>query len=70
MMYEVTYQVGGEEHMDRVEAPDAASAAAMVRDSHVRASERFELLLVQLVDRAPEAASTSTNEDDGLSASV
>ena len=50
MTYDVTYQVGGEQRTDRVTAPDAATAAATVRDSHSRASDRFELLLVHLVE--------------------
>lgn len=70
MMYEVTYQVGGEEHTDRVDAPDAAAAAAMVRDTHIRASERFELLLVQLLEQDQDVSPTCVNGDDGLSAPV
>lgn len=50
MTYEVTYQVGGEERTDRVDAPDAAGAAATVREAHGRAADHFELLLVHLVD--------------------
>ncbi len=64
MMYEVTYQIDGEERTDRVDAPDAAGAAASVRDAHGEPSERFELLLVHLVDGG--AAGASAVYDDGL----
>ena len=50
MTYDVTYQLGGEERIDRVAAPDAATAAATVRDAYARTSDRFELLLVHLVE--------------------
>lgn len=50
MMYEVTYQVGGDERTDSVDAPDAASAAAAVREAHGHSADLFELLLVHLVD--------------------
>ena len=50
MMYEVTYQVGGDERTDTVDAVDAASAAASVREANGHSPELFELLLVHLVD--------------------
>lgn len=65
MMYEVTYQLDGEERTDRIDAPDAAGAAASVRDAHGGPSERFELLLVHLVED-PGPAATSSVYDDGL----
>ena len=64
MMYEVTYQIDGEERTDRIDAPDAAGAAASVRDAHGGTSERFELLLVHLVDDG--VAGASSVYDDGL----
>jgi hypothetical protein len=64
VMYEVTYQIDGEERTDRVDAPDAAGAAAAVRAAHGQPSERFELLLVHLVD--DEATASSPLVDDGL----
>ncbi|CAA9587088.1 MAG: hypothetical protein AVDCRST_MAG19-5024 [uncultured Thermomicrobiales bacterium] len=50
MLYEVTYQVGGDERTDTVDAPDAASAAASVREANGHSPELFELLLVHLVE--------------------
>jgi hypothetical protein len=50
MTYDVTYQVAGDERTERLTAPDAATAAATIRDSHGRSSERFELILVHLVE--------------------
>ena len=50
MRYDVTYQVSGEERTDRIEAPDAAAAAAAMHDAHGRSSEMFELISVQLLD--------------------
>jgi hypothetical protein len=55
MRYEVTYQLGGEERVDKVDAPDAAAAAAMVREAHGHSAEMFELILVHLVDEMPNA---------------
>ena len=51
MVYDVTYQVGGEERTDRVIAPHAASVAERVQASH-DGSDRYELLLVHLLDEA------------------
>ncbi len=51
MVYDVTYQIGGEEHTDRVTAPHAASAAERVQASH-DGDDRYELLLVHLLDEA------------------
>ena len=60
MTYEVTFQIGGEEQMERVEAPDAATAASRIRNAHQTEEGMFELLLVHLVeegedDEAPAA---------------
>jgi hypothetical protein len=63
MLYEVTYQVAGEQHVERVDAPDAAAAAAAVRDLHGRSSQMFELILVQLLDDASPAAPTEHTGD-------
>lgn len=52
MVYDVTYQVGGEERTDRVIAPTAAGAAERVRESYDDGDERYELLLVHLLDQA------------------
>jgi len=65
MLYEVTYQIGGEERTDRVDAPDAAGAAAAVREAHDSPEDRFELLLVHLVEETDPNASADaprTNE--------
>jgi hypothetical protein len=56
MLYEVTYQIGGEERTDRVDAPDAAGAAAAVREAHDAPEDRFELLLVHLVEETDPVA--------------
>ena len=50
MLYDVTYQIGGEERTDRVDAPDAAGAASAVREAHDGPEDRFELLLVHLIE--------------------
>lgn len=50
MVYDVKYQVAGEEHVDRVVAPHAAGAAEHVRVRHDDGISRFELLLVHLLD--------------------
>jgi hypothetical protein len=63
MLYEVTYQVGGEQQMERVDAPDAATAAATVRDLHGRSSQMFELILVHLVDDASAPHRTAPDGD-------
>ncbi len=52
MVYDVTYQVGGEERTDRVIAPHAASAAERVQASHDDGDTHYELLLVHLLDEA------------------
>ncbi len=49
MTYDVVYRVGGEERTERLEADDAASAAAAAR-AHAGDDETFELMLVQLLD--------------------
>jgi hypothetical protein len=54
MTYHVTYQIDGEERTDQIAALDAASAAESVRAAHDGSAERFELILVHLVeDEAP-----------------
>lgn len=50
MLYDVSYQIDGEERMDRVDAPDAAGAAQAVREAHDGPEERFELILVHLIE--------------------
>jgi len=56
MRYDVTYQVGGEERTDRIDAPDAASAVAQVQETHGRTAEMFELISVNLLDEMPDQA--------------
>ena len=48
--YDVTFQIGGDERVERVEAPDAASAVESVRAAHQGSPEFFELIQVQLLD--------------------
>ncbi len=50
MLYDVTYQVGGQEHVERVDAPDAAAAAAAVQRGHAGPDELFELIYVHLLE--------------------
>ena len=50
MTYDVTFQIGGEEQVERVEAPDAATAASRIRNAHQTEEGVFELLLVHLVE--------------------
>lgn len=50
MMYDVTYQIDGEERTDRIDAADAAGAAQSVREAHDGPAERFELILVHLIE--------------------
>ncbi len=50
MTYDVTFQIGGEEQVERVEAPDAATAASRIRNAHQTEEGMFELLLVHLVE--------------------
>ncbi len=66
MLYDVTYQIGGEERTDRVDAPDAAGAAATVRRAHDAPDDRFELLLVHLVEHNETPTNPSPAEDGAL----
>jgi hypothetical protein len=50
MIYDVTFQIGGDEQTERVDAPDAATAASRVRNAHQTEEGLFELLLVHLVE--------------------
>lgn len=70
MFYDVTFQVGGEEQTDRIDAPDAATAASRVRNAHQTEDGMFELMLVHLIEdeesasgepAAETAASTSSS---------
>lgn len=67
MLYDVTYQVGGQEHIARVDAADAAAAAASVQRDHAGPDEMFELIYVHLLEDEPASADLSasaTNSDD------
>ena len=68
MLYDVTYQVGGEQRVERVDAPDAATAAATVRELHGRSARMFELILVHLVDDASATDRTGPDGDASESA--
>jgi hypothetical protein len=67
MQYEVTYQIGGEEHVDVVEAPDAATAASRVRNAHQTDDGAFELLLVHLIEDESEEGATDESVVNSLS---
>jgi hypothetical protein len=66
--YDVTYQSGGDEHTQRVEAPDAATAASMIQTEHGREEGLFELIAVNLVEQ-PESDSASGSLDESLTPS-
>lgn len=70
MTYEVTYQVDGEERTDRINARDAAGAEASVRAAHSGDSERFELILVHLVDGDENVAMASGDGGEGREVST
>ena len=65
--YDVTFQVGGEERVERVEAPDAASAVDAVRVAHRGTNELFELIQVHMLEdglgagEAPQVSETRAN---------
>jgi hypothetical protein len=63
MRYAVTYQVGGEEHIDELDATDAAAAVASVHEAHGRSPELFELISVQLLD-APDGTEPLTDQSE------
>lgn len=48
--YDVVYQSGGEEHTERVSAPDAATAASHIQTEHGREEGLFELIAVNLIE--------------------
>ena len=50
MLYDVTYLLGGEERIERVDAQSAAAAAATVQDHHGRTATMFELIQVHLLE--------------------
>lgn len=58
--YTVRYQLDGEEHTDRLEAENAASAARLVEDRHFADNERFELIEVHLVEEGESDASSDS----------
>lgn len=66
MLYDVTYQIGGEERIDRVDAPDAATAASSVREAHGGSDDRFELLLVHLIEDNEAQDGGQATSADGL----
>jgi hypothetical protein len=63
MMYDVTYQLNGDERVDQVDATDAAGAAGIVRAAHANASDRFELILVHLMEEDDPAAASIEGEE-------
>ena len=56
MVYDVKYQLNGEERTDRVIAPHAAGAAEHVSNCFVEVQARFELLLVTMLHHADRPA--------------
>ncbi len=81
--YDVTYQSGGEEHTQRVEAPDAASAASQMQSEHGREEGLYELIAVNLLEEEtgegddadptnetdPDSATDATSLDESLTPS-
>lgn len=65
MRYDVTYQIAGDERTERVEAPDAAAAAAAIHDAHGRSADLFELISVQLLDEPSYPLHTYANDESG-----
>jgi hypothetical protein len=55
MRYDVTFQVGGDERVERVEAPDAASAVEAIRSAHRGTTDLFELIQVHLLENGEGA---------------
>lgn len=53
MHYEVSYQVGGEQRVEHVDANDAASAAQRVQELHGHGDGLFELISIHLMDELP-----------------
>ena len=66
MRYEVTYQVGGDERVEQVDAPDAASAAASVQETFGRTEELFELIYVHLLDAVPASGESANHDHTGM----
>lgn len=62
MLYEVTFQIGGDEQTDRIDAPDAATAASRVRNAHQTEDGVFELLLVHLVEELDASEPAATDD--------
>jgi hypothetical protein len=63
VLYDVTFQIGGDERVERVEAPDAATAVETVRVAHRGEPELFELIQVLLL--ADQEAVTERSATNG-----
>ncbi len=68
MLYDVTYQVGGQEHIARVDAADAAAAAAVVQRDHAGPDEVFELIYVHLLEEESPSENLADAERNGVDA--
>ncbi len=68
MLYDVTYQVGGQEHIARVDAADAAAAAALVQRDHAGPDEVFELIQVHLLEEESPPEDLTGAEPSGVDA--
>lgn len=68
MLYDVTYQVGGQEHIARVDAADAAAAAALVQRDHAGPDEVFELIQVHLLEEESPPEDLTDAEPSGVDA--
>lgn len=69
MRYAITFQVGGDEHTQEVDAPDAATAAEIIRDERGKTDEMFELISVLLLDPIDQDGNKGIEQPDSVSAS-
>lgn len=60
--YTIRYQLGGDEHIDELEADNAATAARIVEERHLHEEERFELIEVHLIEDGEDENQRSTQE--------
>lgn len=57
MRYAITFLVGGEQQVQELDAPDAATAADIIHEEHGRTPALFELISVALLEEPTEHVS-------------